>query len=101
MNKRVTYTVSWTFGGRAEESRRFDEWEPAVELYKGLIGDRRCDHANLVEVTESEVRCFQREAARGSPTGAPADRAGSRGGRRAKPPARPGRTWLTEVAHSP
>ena len=101
MNKRVTYKVSWMFGGRAEESRRFDEWEAAAEFYKGLIGDRRCDRANLVEVTESEVRCFEREAARGAPAGAPADRAGSRGGRPAKRPARPGRTWLTDVADSP
>lgn len=101
MNKRVTYTVSWMFGGRAEESRRFDEWEPAAEFYAGLVGDRRCDHANLVEVTESEVRCFEREAARGTPTGAPAVRAGDRGGCQAKLPARLCRTWLTDAADSP
>jgi hypothetical protein len=101
MNKRVSYKVSWVFGGRAEESRRFDEWEPAAEFYAGLIGERRCDHANLVEVTESEVRCFEREAARGAPTGAPDVRAGNRGGCGAKPPARVGRTWLTDVADSP
>ena len=67
MNKRVSYKVSWTFAGRAEESRRFDEWEPAAEFYAGLIGDRRCDLAKLVEVTETEVRCFEREAAHGAP----------------------------------
>jgi len=75
MIKRVTYKVSWVFGGRAEESRWFDEWEPAAEFYTGMLGDRRCDFANLVEVTESEVRCFKREA----PTGC----------RRAPPPIAP------------
>ena len=66
MNKRVTYKVSWKFGGRAEESRQFNEWEPAAQFYAGLLGDRRCDLARLVEVTEAEVRCFEREAARGA-----------------------------------
>ena len=66
MNKRVSYKVSWTFGGRAEESRRFDEWEPAAQFYAGVVADGRCDVANLVEVTETEVRCFEREAARGA-----------------------------------
>ena len=86
MNKRVTYKVSWMFGGRAEESRQFNEWEPAAEFYAGLIGDRRCDHANLLEVTESEVRCFEREPARRAPTGAPAVRPATGEGARQNPP---------------
>ena len=61
MNKRVSYQVSWTFGGRASESRRFDEWDPAAEFYEGVVADPRCDLANLVEVTETEARCFERE----------------------------------------
>ena len=75
MKNRVSYKVSWTFGGRAEESRRFDDWEPAAEFYAGLVGDRRCDLASLVEVAETEVRCFEREAGRGAPARAPAVRA--------------------------
>ena len=66
MNKRVSYKVSWTSGGRAEETRRFDESEPAAEFYAGLVGDGRCKVARLVEVTEAEVRCFEREPARGA-----------------------------------
>ena len=79
MNRRVSYVVSWTFGGRAADSRRFDEWEPAAEFYAGVVGDRRCDLASLVEVTEAEVRCFEREAARRLPARAPVDRAGKAG----------------------
>ena len=78
MKKRVYYRVSWTFDGRAEESRRFDEWEPAAGFYVGLVGDCRCDLASLVEVTEAEVRCFEREAARRAPARAPAVRADTR-----------------------
>ena len=101
MKKSVSYKVSWTSGGRPEESRRFDEWEPAAEFYAGLVGDRRCDLANLVEVTEAEVRCFEREAARRVPARAPVVRAGNPGRRRAKRPAALGRTWLTDTADSP
>jgi hypothetical protein len=101
MNRRVSYKVSWTSGGRAGESRRFDEWEPAAEFYAGLVGDRRCDLASLVEVTETEVRCFEREAARGSPAGAPVVRGDNPGRRKSNRHTRLGRTWLTDTADSP
>ena len=67
MNKHTFYKVSWTSGGRAEEGRRFDEWEPAAEFYADVAADRRCDRAALVEVVETEVRCFEREAGRMAP----------------------------------
>ena len=101
MNKRVSYKVSWTSGGRVGESRRFDEWEPAAEFYAGLLGDRRCDLAKLVEVTEAEVRCFEREAARGAPARDPDVRSDEPGRRQANRHARLGRTWLTDTADSP
>jgi hypothetical protein len=92
MKRCVSYKVSWTFGGQAAESRRFDEWEPAAEFYAGVIGDGRCDLANLVEVTEAEVRCFEREAARRPPARATVDRAGKTGSCKANLPHGPGRT---------
>jgi hypothetical protein len=100
MNKHMFYRVSWSAGGRAEESRELDEWEPAAEFYQGLVADRRTDAANLVEVTETEVRCFEREAAarRQPARGVPA------GDRALFPPDLPtgrGRTWLTDTEDSP
>lgn len=101
MNKRMSYKVSWTSGGRAEESRRFDEWEPAVEFYRGLAADRRTDAAKLVEVTEAEVRCFEREAAAARREPASAVAAGGRMMSPPAVPAGPGRTWLTGTEDAP
>ena len=89
MKRSTSYRVSWTSGGCAEESRRFDEWEPAAEFYAGIVADRRIDGANLVEVSEAEVRCFKREAACLQPSQATAVPAGR------------GRTWLSDTDDSP
>ena len=103
MKKCVSYKVSWTSGGGAGESRRFDDWEPAEAFYAELVADRRCDLASLAEVTEAEVRCFEREAAPRVPEPAPAPGVPNRKLRksRPKPAAGSGRTWMAQTSDAP
>jgi hypothetical protein len=57
----LTWTKAKVGDGTSRERRTFDEWEPALEFYEGLVGDSRVEAARLVEVTEREVRAYEHE----------------------------------------
>ncbi len=59
----VAYLVRWTRGNAAGESRRFGDWGAAKEFFEEVAADRETTAASLLEITEREVRGFEREPA--------------------------------------
>jgi hypothetical protein len=62
MLEKTHYIIAWSRGDARKERRQFADRRAAIDFYEGIAGDPATQKATLVEVVESEIRGFEREA---------------------------------------
>lgn len=65
MNENNYFEVLWERHPAPAEQRRFEDWEAAKAFFEEVAADPKTERACLLDVTEKEVRSFERERAGG------------------------------------